>query len=185
MVHIKFTAMALESVADVSMEHRESSTKKMDIGVTDEQAIVSTEATSERDVGSEDDNASNDTGDNGNASDNGGHVKIGAEAALVGISYDFGRSKVMRCRISDLENSFRFFSKGFARPLGVESIPVPKENEGVVFEDFFHCWPSHTSAPYAFRYTLQILCATALTHTQCYCANQQAYLGCYFLWRSS
>jgi hypothetical protein len=90
----------------------------------------------------------------------------------------------MRCRISDLKNSFRFFSKGFARPLGVESIPVPKENEGVVFEDFFIAGlriPPHPML----LYTLQILCATALTHTQCYCANQQAYLGCYFLQRSS
>jgi hypothetical protein len=34
-------------------------------------------------------------------------VKIGAEASLAGVSYDFGQSKVMRDRISDLENSSR------------------------------------------------------------------------------
>jgi hypothetical protein len=143
--------------------------------------MASTEATSKWDTGFEDDNASDDTGDNGNASDNGGRVKIGAKAALAGMSYDFGRSKVTRGHISELENSFCFFPKGFARPLGVESIPIPKENLAVVFKDFFCCWPSHTSTPYASGYTLQVLCATASPHAQCYCANLQFYFGCYFL----
>jgi hypothetical protein len=150
MVHIKFTtcpqtpvvspsssAMALDGMTDVSMENRESLTKQMDTTLTDEQAIVSTEATSEKDAGFKDDNASNDTSGRGNASNNGGHVKIGAEAALASVSYDFGWSKVTRGRISDLGNSFRFFLKGFARPPGLESVPVPKENEPVVFEEFF------------------------------------------------
>jgi hypothetical protein len=46
-------------------------------------------------------------------------VKIGMEAALVGMSYDFGWLKVMRGRISDLEHSSHFFLKGFARPPGI------------------------------------------------------------------
>jgi hypothetical protein len=177
MVRVKFTArprtpvispslspLALESAADVSIEHRGSSTKQLDTTIANEQAMASTEATSERGAGSKDDNASDDTGDSGNASDNGGHVKIGAEAALAGMSYDFRRSNVTRGRISDLENSFRFFPKGFALPPGVESVPVPKENETVVFKDFFRCWPSYTSAPCASRYTSQLSCATASTH---------------------
>jgi hypothetical protein len=45
--------------------------------------------------------------------------------------------KVTRGHILDLENSFCFFLKGFAQPLGVESVPIPKENEAVVFDDFF------------------------------------------------
>jgi hypothetical protein len=40
-----------------------------------------------------------DTSDSGNASDDGGHVKIGAEATLAGISFDFGWSKVTRGRV--------------------------------------------------------------------------------------
>jgi hypothetical protein len=70
-------------------------------------------ATSKQDVGSEDDNAFDDTGDSGNASDNGGRMKIGAEATLAGMGYDFRRSKVMRGHVSDLRSSFRFFLKGF------------------------------------------------------------------------
>jgi hypothetical protein len=64
-------------------------------------------------------------------------VKIGAEASLAGMNYDFGQSKVTRGRISDLKNSIHFFPKGFTQPLGVESVPVPRENEAVVFDDFF------------------------------------------------
>jgi hypothetical protein len=150
MVRIKFTAlpetpivlpslspMASKGTVDVSVEHRESSTEQLDTTLADEQAIASTEATSERDVGSKDDNVSDDTSDGGNAFDNGGRVKIGAEATLTGVRYDFGWSKVTSGHISDLENSFRFFLKGFARPPGIESVPVPKENEAAVFEDFF------------------------------------------------
>jgi hypothetical protein len=36
-----------------------------------------------------------------------------------------------------LENSARYFPKGFARLPSVESVPDPKENEAIVFEDFF------------------------------------------------
>jgi hypothetical protein len=149
MVRIKFTShprtpvvspslspIALEGVADVSAEHRESSTKQLDTTLIDEQAIASTKVTSEWDVESKDDNASDDTGDSGNDFDNGGHVKIWAEAALAGVSYDFGRSKVIRGHISDLENFCHFFPKGFARPSSIEFVPVPKKNEIAVFEDF-------------------------------------------------
>jgi hypothetical protein len=80
---------------------------------------------------------SDDTSNSGNASDNDGRVKIGAEASLAGMNYDFGQSKVTRGCISDLKNSFHFFPKGFAQPPGVESVPVPRENEAVVFDDFF------------------------------------------------
>jgi hypothetical protein len=134
MVRIKFTAyprtpvvspslspMASEGTTDVSLEHRESLM----------------EATSQWDEGSEDDNASDDTGDSGNASDNGSRVKIGAKAALSCVSYDFEWSKVTRGRILNLENSFRFFPKGFARLPGIESVLVPKENEAVVYKDVF------------------------------------------------
>jgi hypothetical protein len=80
---------------------------------------------------------SDDSGDSGNTSDNGSHVKIGVEAALAGISFDFGPSKVTKGHISDLESSSHCFPKGFARPPGMESVPVPKEDEAIVFEDFF------------------------------------------------
>jgi hypothetical protein len=82
-------------------------------------------------------NPSGDTDDSGTAFDSGSHVKIGVEAALAGVSYGFGQSKVTRARITSLKNSARYFLKGFARLLDVESILDPKENEAIVFKDFF------------------------------------------------
>jgi hypothetical protein len=64
-------------------------------------------------------------------------VKIGAEAPLAGISYDFGQSTVTGARIMFLKNSARYFPKGFAWPPGMESVLAPRENEAVVFNDFF------------------------------------------------
>jgi hypothetical protein len=54
-----------------------------------DQVVTSMEASSEHDAGSDEENPSGDTGYSGNASDNGCHVKIGAEAALAVMSYDF------------------------------------------------------------------------------------------------
>jgi hypothetical protein len=108
----------------------------LDAAVVAEEPITSMTVTSEQDVGSDESDAFGNTGDSGNASDNNGHVKIGVEVALAGISFDFGRSKVTRGHISDLESSFRFFPKGFARPPGIESVPAPKGDEEVVFEDY-------------------------------------------------
>jgi hypothetical protein len=145
---------------------------------------ASMEVTSELGVRSDESNVSNDTDESGNVSNNGGHVKIRAEAALAGMCFDFSQLKVMKGGISNLKSSSHFFPKGFAQPPSVEFVPIPKENGVVVFEDFFHCWPSYTSARCAFGYFLQVSCAATSTHFKCYCANQQIYLGCYVLRRS-
>jgi hypothetical protein len=76
------------------MEHRESSVEQPDASLDDVQAVASTEATSKQDAESDEENPSGDTGDSGSTSDNGGRMKIGAEAALAGMSYDFGQSKI-------------------------------------------------------------------------------------------
>jgi hypothetical protein len=152
------------------MEHRESSTDQLDTTITDEQAIGSTEATSEWDATSKDDNESDDTSDSGNASDNGGHIKIGAEAVLASMSYDFGWSKVTRGRILDVKNSFHFLPKGFVRPRGVESVPVPKEKEAVGFEDFFSLL--------AFTYLRTLWFWIYFTNFVCNCINSHPILLC-------
>jgi hypothetical protein len=124
MVRIKFTArprspvvsashspMASKGVADVSTEHREFLMEQLDTSLTNEQPVALMEVTSEPDVGSDESNVFDDTDKSGNVSDNGGHVKIGVEAALAGMCFDFGRLKVTKGRISDLKNSSHFFSK--------------------------------------------------------------------------
>jgi hypothetical protein len=51
--------------------------------------LTSKEATSEQDVVSDEENPFGDMGDSENASDDGSRVKIGAEATLASVSYDF------------------------------------------------------------------------------------------------
>jgi hypothetical protein len=129
--------MASEYAATIFTEQRESSAEQPDASLVDEQFVTSTKATSEQDADSDEENPSGDTGDNSNISDNGGRVKIGAEVGLAGICYDFERSKITQARIASFENSTRYFPIGFAQPPGIDSVPNPKENEAVVFEDFF------------------------------------------------
>jgi hypothetical protein len=74
------------------------------------------------------------------------HLKVAAAAALPGISYDFGSSTIMKARLASLENNTHYFLKGYGRPPGAESIPDPRVNKAMVFEDFFAvglCMPPH------------------------------------------
>jgi hypothetical protein len=81
--------MALEDSGDVSAGRTGSSDEQPDTYLADDQVITLMEATSEQDVVSDEENPSGDTDDRGNTSDDGSRVKIGVEAALVGMSYDF------------------------------------------------------------------------------------------------
>jgi hypothetical protein len=117
MVHIKFTtrshtpvvspkfgSMASDEVLAASADHREISTEKLEESLGGQQAVVLTEATSKQGARSNQD-------DDETASDNSSRVKIGAEAALTGISYDFGKSGVTKARIASLENVTHYFQK--------------------------------------------------------------------------
>jgi hypothetical protein len=129
--------MASEDTVIVSVEHKESSSERLDTSLAREDPATSTKVTSEPDAGSAKSKVSDDYGDSGNTSDNGSRAKIGGEDALAGISFDFGLLKVTKGHISDLESSSHYFPKGFARPPSKDSVPVPKQDEVVVFEDFF------------------------------------------------
>jgi hypothetical protein len=75
-----------------------------------------------------------------------GRVKLMAEAALAGVSYDFRQLTMTKVHVMALESFARYFLKGFARSLAAESVPDPRENEAVVFKDFFAaglCIPPH------------------------------------------
>jgi hypothetical protein len=163
--------MASEDPANVSVGHKECSMERLDMTLGDEEHVVSMDVTSKLDARSEESDASGDTDDSGDASDNGGRVNIGADAALAGISFDFGWSKVTKHRISNLESSSHFFPIGFARPPSIESVLGPNEDEAVVFKDFFCCWPSHTSAPCALEHSSQILGESSSTYSKCYCLD--------------
>jgi hypothetical protein len=82
--------MASEDSGNVSVGRRGSSAEQPDTSLVDDQVIPSMEATSEQDAMSDEENPSEDTGDSENAFDDGSRVKIGAEAALAGVIFDFG-----------------------------------------------------------------------------------------------
>jgi hypothetical protein len=150
MVHIKFTAclrtpvvspkfvlMASDDAIQISTEWKESPNEQPELSLAGEQAVVSTEVASEQGAGSDREDQSEGSGNSETASDNSGHLKIGAQAALAGMSYDFRQSTVMKACLASLESSAHYFPKGYARPPSVESVQVPSEDEVVVFEDFF------------------------------------------------
>jgi hypothetical protein len=71
------------------------------------------------------------------ASDDLERVKVAAPATTAGITFDFGASGVRKARITSMENNTRYFLKGYCWPSGVESVPMRRVNDVVVFEDFF------------------------------------------------
>jgi hypothetical protein len=129
--------MASEDADAVSTEQRETSSKQLEGSLAAEYVVVSMEAASEQGVGPDHDNQSDGPSDSETASDNCERMKIGAVAALAGISYDFGQLTMMKARLTYLESVARYFSKGYARPPGAEPVSDPQEIEMVVFEDFF------------------------------------------------
>jgi hypothetical protein len=78
-----------------------------------QQDVVSMEAASEQGIGSDQENRSEGSSDDENASNNGGRMKIGAEATLAGISYDFGNSGITQACMASLEGVAHHFLNGY------------------------------------------------------------------------
>jgi hypothetical protein len=129
--------MTLDNALEVSMEQRETSSKQPKDSMVDQWTAISTEIASEQGVESDRESQSGGSGYNETASNEGERVKVGVVATLVGISYDFGLSTVMRTRIGSLESYDRYFPKGHNQPPGSESVLNPQLDQAVVFEDFF------------------------------------------------
>jgi hypothetical protein len=143
-------------------ERRESSAEQPKTSLTNEEVVVSAKVASEQGARSNEENPSDGYGDSENASGSGVCIKIGTEAALADVSYDFGQSTMMRAHVTSLESFTRYFLKGFTQSPGVESVPDPQEKKDVVFEDLFNaslCIPPHPIL-------LDILCKF-----QCSCIN--------------
>jgi hypothetical protein len=71
-----------------------------------------------------------------------GHVKVAVAAA--GIAFDFGVSNVGKTCVTSLETNVCYFPKGYCWAPDSETVPEPRVNEAVVFEDFFTvglCFP--------------------------------------------
>jgi hypothetical protein len=72
--------------------------------------------------------------DSETASDDSGHLKVAVAAAR--ITYDFGVSGITKAHIGSMEKYARYFPKGYGRAPGAESVPEPRKNEVVAFDDF-------------------------------------------------
>jgi hypothetical protein len=127
--------MASEDVVNISSDVREPSLERIDSATAQMEHVASAEVPSDQEEDS-DHSGSEDFGSSGNTSNNAGCVKVGADAALHGISFDFGCSKVMKDHILALE-SFHYFLKGYAHTPELESVLATNEDEAVVFEDLF------------------------------------------------
>jgi hypothetical protein len=64
-------------------------------------------------------------------------MKVAVAAALAGISYGFGPSNITKTQLGMMESYAHYFPKGYSQPPGIESVPEPRANEAVIFEDFF------------------------------------------------
>jgi hypothetical protein len=119
MVRIKFTSRPRAPTVSpkfgsmASAEHREISTEQLEESQGGQQVVFLTESASEKGARSDQENQSDGSGGDETTSDNDGHVKIGDEAALASISYDFGKLGVTKARIASLEGIAHYFLKGY------------------------------------------------------------------------
>jgi hypothetical protein len=130
MVRIKFTvrpkihvvsskpeSMALDEVPKISAQQLDASMQQVEKSQSDQQKGALTETSSLCSADSDRESRSGDSGDSETASDNFGCLIVSVVAALAGISYDFGPSKVTKTRIGSIGSYARYFPKVYGRPL--------------------------------------------------------------------
>jgi hypothetical protein len=64
-------------------------------------------------------------------------AKVAAAATAARMTFDFGMSDMGRERIQVLEG-LRYFAKGDTRSSGPETVPEPRDDVDVIFEDLFN-----------------------------------------------
>jgi hypothetical protein len=64
-------------------------------------------------------------------------LKVAADAALIGVTNNFGQSTMTKARLVSLRSNGHYFPKGYGRSPGMESVPDPRPDEAVMFKDFF------------------------------------------------
>jgi hypothetical protein len=116
-------------------------------------------------------------------SDESSRTKVAAAAAAVGITYDFGISAVGKACITSLECNTCYFPWGYCRAPGVESVPEPRTNKSVVFEDFFTMGLRMPPPSSSCRDSTKNQSSTAPSDAKHDCADRKIHLGDHLLWR--
>jgi hypothetical protein len=127
----KPTNMASEDVAKVLSQQREDS-----VDAASSWSCDGSLDTSDSDSKSQ----SSDSGDTASESDSSKHTKVVTADAAVGITFNFDVSNVGKARVIATETHARYFPKGYYLAVGVETVPTPRMNEVMVFEDLFSAW---------------------------------------------
>jgi hypothetical protein len=129
--------MASDEAPAVSPQPGDTSVDQLEESLADQQLMALMKTASIRSTESDHESQSSDSGGNETGSDNSGHLKVAVAAALATISYDFGQSTIKKTCLTSMESYAHYFPKGYYRPPSAESMPEPRANEDVVFEDFF------------------------------------------------
>jgi hypothetical protein len=133
----KFSLMASDKAPEISVQPGENSANQAEESLEDQQVMASAEAASTCGTESDRESQSGGSGGSETAFDNSRRLKVVDVAALAGVSYDFGQSIVTKTCFTSMKSYARYFPKGYCWPRGVESVPEPRANEVVLFEDFF------------------------------------------------
>jgi hypothetical protein len=119
--------MALDKVTKISAHQRETSMEQQEEFLTHQGREASTEVASPRGAEIDRESLSCDSRDRETASNNSWRLKVAVVAALSGISYVFGLSHITETRVGSIELCSNI----------MESMPEPRANKVVIFEDFF------------------------------------------------
>jgi hypothetical protein len=88
-------------------------------------------------VSYEHESQSGDSEESKSGSDTTTRLNVAGAIALAGVTYDFGLLTMTKTRLTSLRSNGHYFPKGCGRPHGAESMPEPRPDEAVMFEDFF------------------------------------------------
>jgi hypothetical protein len=138
-IHPKATDSASQEAAEVL--------SSMNQGPLDAVASPSREGSGADASDSDADNGSNNSSDDLSESDSDltKKAKVAVAATAAGMTFDFGSSTIGKDWVRAMEG-LRYLPKGSARAPDSESVPEPRVNEPVVFEDLFAarlCMPPH------------------------------------------
>jgi hypothetical protein len=109
----RFSPMALGNTPEVSVEQRESSAEQPEDSLVDQWTVASMEVSLLHQVASDRESQSRDSEEGESDSGIATRLKVAAEAALAGVTYDFGQSTTTKARLMFLRSNGHYFPKGY------------------------------------------------------------------------
>jgi hypothetical protein len=117
--------MALEDAPEVLTEQWETSAEQPEDSLVDQWTVASTEVSLSHEAASDHESQCEDSEEGESGSDTSTHLKVTVEATLLGVTYDFEQSTMMKAHLMSLGSNNHYFPKGYGRPPEAESVPDP------------------------------------------------------------